>query len=62
VPDFSPLCRRQKTLDVSLSHCGSKGPLNILIDSTGIKAESEGRPKRRPPLSLGPGSGAIHMV
>jgi hypothetical protein len=41
-PDFSTLCRRQKTLKVSLPYCGSKGPLNLLIDSTGIKAEGEG--------------------
>ena len=54
-PDFSTLCRRQKTLNVSLPYRGSKGPLNLLIDSTGIKAEGEGEwnarkhggPKRR---------------
>ena len=40
--DFSTLCRRQKTLNVSLPYRGSKGPLNLLIDSTGIKAEGEG--------------------
>jgi hypothetical protein len=42
VPDFSTLCRRQKTLNVNLPYRGSKGPLNLLIDSTGIKAEGEG--------------------
>lgn len=41
-PDFRTLCRRQKTLNVSLPYRGSKGPLNVLIDSTGIKAEGEG--------------------
>jgi len=41
-PDFSTLCRRQKTLNVSLPYRGSKGPLNLLVDSTGIKAEGEG--------------------
>ena len=41
-PDLSTLCRRQKTLNVSLPYRGSKGPLNLLIDSTGIKAEGEG--------------------
>ena len=39
-PDFSTLCRRQKSLNVSLPYRGSKGPLNLLIDSTGIKAPS----------------------
>lgn len=42
VPNFSTLCRRQKTLKVSLPHRGGTGPLNLLIDSTGIKAEGEG--------------------
>ena len=42
VPDFSTLCRRQRTLNVNLPYRGSKGPLNLLIDSTGIKAEGEG--------------------
>ena len=41
-PDFSTLCRRQQTLNVSLPYRGSKGPLNLLVDSTGIKAEGEG--------------------
>jgi len=40
VPDFSTLCRRQKTLN--LPYRGGTGPLNLLIDSTGIKAEGEG--------------------
>ena len=40
-PDFSTLCRRQQTLNVSLPYRGSTEPLNILIDSTGLnKAES----------------------
>ena len=42
VPDFSTLCRRQQTLNVRLPYRGGKGPLNLLIDSTGIKAEGEG--------------------
>ena len=42
VPDFSTLCRRQRTLSVALPYRGSAGPLHLLIDSTGIKAEGEG--------------------
>jgi len=42
VPNFSTLCRRQRTLNVSLPYRGGTGPLNLLIDSTGIKAEGEG--------------------
>jgi hypothetical protein len=41
VPDFSPLCRRQKTLSVAIPYKGSTGPLHLLIDNTGIKAEGE---------------------
>lgn len=55
VPDFSTRSRRQKTLAVNILYRGSKGPLHLLIDSTGIKAEGEGEwharkhggPKRR---------------
>ena len=55
VPDFSTLSRRQKTLAVNILYRGSKGPLHLLIDSTGIKVEGEGEwharkhggPKRR---------------
>lgn len=55
VPDFSTLCRRQRTLSVAIPYKGSSGPLHLLIDSTGIKTEGEGEwnarkhggPKRR---------------
>ena len=55
VPDFSTLSRRQKTLAVNIPYRGSRGPLHLLIDSTGIKVEGEGEwharkhggPKRR---------------
>ena len=39
VPDFSTLCRRQRKLNVSIPYRGGAGPLNLLVDSTGIKAE-----------------------
>jgi hypothetical protein len=39
VLDFSTLSRRQKTLAVNIPYRGSKGPLRLLIDSTGIKVE-----------------------
>ena len=42
VPDFSTLCRRQKALSVAIPYKGSAGPLHLLMDSTGIKAEGEG--------------------
>ena len=55
VLDFSTLCRRQRALSVAIPYKGSAGPLHLLIDSSGIKAEGEGEwsavkhggPKRR---------------
>ncbi|GAD57557.1 mobile element protein [Limimaricola cinnabarinus LL-001] len=42
MPDFSTLSRRQKTLAVNIPYRGSRGPLHLLVDSTGIKVEGEG--------------------
>jgi len=56
VPDFSAVCRRQKTLAANIPYRGSKGPLHLPIplgtlpvampcraaDSTGIEVEGEG--------------------
>jgi hypothetical protein len=42
VPDFSTLCRHQRTLNVAIAYRGGAGPLNLMIDSTGIKADGEG--------------------
>lgn len=42
VPDFSTLCRRQKTLKVNIPYRASSGALHFLIDSTGVKAEGDG--------------------
>jgi hypothetical protein len=41
VPDFSTICRRQKTLAMSIPYRGAKGLLHLLIDSTGIKVAGE---------------------
>ena len=38
VPDFSTICRRQKTLNVNLPYRGGTGPLNLLIPSRDITA------------------------
>ena len=43
VPDFSTLSRRQKGLDVAIPYRPTTGALHLLIDSTGIKAEGEGK-------------------
>ncbi len=42
VPDYTTLCRRQKTLKVVLGGRPSSGGLHLLIDSTGIKMMGEG--------------------
>jgi hypothetical protein len=47
VPDYTTLCRRQKTLTVSLGGRHSSGGLHLLVDSTGIKMTGEGEWKTR---------------
>lgn len=42
VPDSSTLCRRQKTLTVHIPYRPSTGALQLLIDSTGVKADGDG--------------------
>ncbi len=39
VPDFSTLCRRQRTLSVAIPYKGSAGPLHLLIPSRDIAAQ-----------------------
>lgn len=47
VPDFSTVCRRQKSWQVALSYCPRTTPLHLLLDSTGIKFLGEGECKRK---------------
>jgi hypothetical protein len=47
VPDYSTLCRRQKTLPVTLGHRPSSGGLHLVVDSTGIIMMGEGEWKTR---------------
>ena len=42
VPDYTTLCRRQKTLAVQIPCRRADGPLNLLVDSTGIKVLGDG--------------------
>ena len=42
VPDYTTLCRRQKTLAVQIPYRRADGPLNLLMDSTGIKFLGDG--------------------
>jgi hypothetical protein len=47
VPDFSIVCRRQKTPRVQLPCRASTTALDLLVDSTGIKFLGEGECKRK---------------
>lgn len=47
VPDYTTLCRRQKTLDIALGGRPSSEGLHLLVDSTGIKMMGEGEWKTR---------------
>ena len=42
VPDYTTLCRCQKTLAVRIAYRRADGPLNLLVDSTGIKFLGDG--------------------
>ncbi len=42
VPDYTTLCRRQRTLVVQIPYRRADGPLNLLVDSTGIKFLGDG--------------------
>ncbi len=42
VPDCSTLSRRQKTLKVQIRNRRADGPLNLPVDSTGIKFLGDG--------------------
>jgi hypothetical protein len=42
VPDFSTLCRRQKTLAVQIPDRRIDGPLDLLVDGTGMKFLGDG--------------------
>ena len=41
-PDYTTLCRRQKTLAVQIPYRRADGPLNLLVDSTGITFLGDG--------------------
>ncbi len=42
VPDYTTLCRRQKTLAVRIPYRRADGPPNLLVDSAGIKFPGDG--------------------
>ena len=49
VPDYTTLCRRQKTLAVQIPYRRANSPLNLLVDSTGIKFLGDGEWQPRKP-------------
>ena len=42
MPDFSAVCRRQRSLQFLVPYRGSQAGLHLLVDSTGIKFLGEG--------------------
>ena len=42
VPDYSTLCRRQKTVTIQIPFRRAGGPLHLLVDSTGVKVRGDG--------------------
>ena len=47
IPDFSSLAKRAAKLSVSLSVTAHKGPIDVVVDSTGLKVFGEGEWKMR---------------
>ena len=47
VPDYSTVCRRQKTLKVRIPYRPTAQGLHLLVDSTGLKVMGEGEWKRK---------------
>ncbi len=47
VPDYSTVCRRQKTLKVRIPYRPAAQGLHLLVDSTGLKMMGEGEWKRK---------------
>lgn len=47
VPDYTTLCRRQKTLSVQIPYRRAAGPLTLLVDSTGVKFLGDGERQTR---------------
>ncbi|MBW3245872.1 IS5 family transposase [Epibacterium sp. DP7N7-1] len=74
VPDASTLCRRQKTLAVQIPYRRADGPLNLLVDSTGIKFLGDGewqarkhgvqgrRPWRKVHIAMDPATSDVRAV
>ena len=46
-PDYSTICRRQKHIDIAISHQKSCDGLYLIVDSTGLKILGEGEWKRK---------------
>lgn len=68
VPDYSTLCRRQKSLTAQIPYRRADGPLNLLVGSTGIKFLGDGEWHAQawavppPPMAQGsPGHGHSHI-
>jgi IS5 family transposase len=47
IPDYTSLCKRAKKLDIDLSIRKTKGKIDIVVDSTGLKVFGEGEWKTR---------------
>lgn len=74
VPDFSTLCRRQRTVTIQIPFRRGEGPLNLLVDSTRVKMRGAGewqvrkhgpsrrRQWRKVQLALDVASGDIRAV
>ncbi len=42
IPNDSSICKRSKTLEVSLKARNNRGLLNVVVESAGLKVDGEG--------------------
>jgi hypothetical protein len=42
IPDYTSLCKRAKKFDIAISIRKTKGQIDIVVDSTGLKAFGKG--------------------
>jgi hypothetical protein len=47
IPDFTSLAKRAATLEIALDVADRKGPIDVVVDSTGLKVFGEGEWKTR---------------
>ncbi|MEX3591785.1 MAG: transposase [Burkholderia sp.] len=63
MPNYAPLCRRAKTLDIALPILRDNEPIYLVVDSTGLTVYGEGEWKVWASTATRSGSrGKVHLA